>query len=237
MAGKRKTHSSSFLIQVYNCWHKEVQKLVRYSKSFGGLRLRRSLTTSTLPAPWPFAVLTSLLSPGAGGTHPLGTVHLCPGPASCPWVFLSHIITHSLGHSCAHICHLQDCSMHYHWWSVKEQREQDLHLLFSSLSETLALRQAMLPVIVLSLASWTLQTNGYTNPDTYLSSFCTQIEKTGKSKSNSALGELSHDHPTCTVHGMVLRDVIEHCQAEEGMELHLSPPGIEDFMWNTTVSS
>lgn len=95
----------------------------------------------------------------------------------------------------------------------------------------------MFPMLVLSLVSWALQINGYKNPDTCWSSFYTQIEKTGKSKSNSTFGELSHDHPIPAAHSMLLRDVFEHCQADEGIDLHLPLPGIEDFMWNTTLSS
>lgn len=63
----------------------------------------------------------------------------------------------------------------------------------------------------------------------YMSSFCTQIEKTGKFKSNSTLGKLFHDHPTPTAHGMLLRHVLEHCQSEEGIDLHLPLPGIEEL--------
>lgn len=51
-------------------------------------------------APWPFAALTSLLSPGARGTCPLGQA--CPGPASYPWLLLSCKITAS--HLRAELC-------------------------------------------------------------------------------------------------------------------------------------
>lgn len=69
-----------------------------------------------------------------------------------------------------------------------------------------------------------------TQIQTYWSSFCAQIANTGKSKSNSNLGEPSHDHLTPTAHGMLLRDAFEHCQAEEGIDLHRPLPAIEDFM-------
>lgn len=178
-------------------------------------------------------MLTSLLSPGAGGTCPLGAGHLCPGPSCCPWLFLSCIIAASLLR--AQLCVSHPRVVHA-LWSGKQQREQDLHLQLSPLSETLALGWAMTPMLVLCLASWTLQTNGCINPDTCWSSFYTQIEKTGKSKRNSTFGELSHDHPTPTAQGLLLRDVFEHCQAEEGIDLHLPLPGIEEFSENTTLS-
>lgn len=76
---------------IHNCWQKEVQKSPLEDWDSGGVSPQ-----APHHPPWPFAVLTSLLSPGAGGTCPLGTAHLCPGPASCPWLFLSYIITASL---------------------------------------------------------------------------------------------------------------------------------------------
>lgn len=207
---------------------------MRYNKSFGGLRLILSLTTSTPPAP--VAICWALLSPGAGGTCPQGTGHLCPGPASCPWLFLSCIITASLFR--AQLCRRTSCpGLVYALSLVKREATEGAGFALSPLTSLRNLGTEMSHAPHCSLLHCRPCKQMATQIQTRWSSFCTQIEKMGKSKSNSTLGELSHDHPTPTAHGMLLRDVFEHCQAEEGINLHLPLPGREDFIWNTTLSS
>lgn len=209
---------------------------MRYNKSFGGLRLILSLTTSTPPAPVAICCAHIPVEPWSWRDMSPGNRAPLPTAASCPWLFLSCIITASLFR--AQLCRRTSCpGLVYALSLVKREATEGAGFALTPLTSLRNLGTEMSHAPHCSLLHCRPRKQTATQIQTRWSSFCTQIEKMGKSTSNSTLGEFSHDHPTPTAHVMLLRDVFEHCQAEEGINLHLPLPGREDIIWNTTLSS